>query len=508
MGLMLAALSGCTLPSLDDRPASEAFPPAQTRDTRLGEVIHPEVSRRPDRSGIATLEDPLDAFAARALLAQASDRSLDVQYYIWQDDMAGNLLLHTLYRAAQRGVRVRLLLDDNGIPGMDASLAALNRHPNVEVRLFNPFVVRRPKALGYLSDFTRLNRRMHNKSFTVDNQVTVIGGRNIADAYFGIGSGALFADLDVVAAGPIVERMSQDFDRYWTSDSAYPAERLLPSASDEDLAALGVRGAALARRDDAQRFIAAIETSRFLDELMAGELAFIWAPVEMVSDDPTKALGQQPDDGLLSRQLVKALGTPERSVTLVSPYFVPGEAGVALFRSLEASGVEVRILTNSLAANDVAVVHSGYAKYRKPLLRAGVALYEMRATAAPPHDETLPSPLSLVGSSASSLHAKTFAVDGETLFVGSFNFDPRSTRLNTELGFLIESPALAGALDERFDERVPQSAYEVVLTPQGELRWLETRGDRVVRHAQEPDTSVVKRSMVWLFSLLPLEPLL
>lgn len=508
IGLLLFSLTGCALPSLENRSSSEALSPEQTKDTRLGQVIHPDVSRKPDRSGIAPLEDPLDAFAARALLAQASDRSLDVQYYIWQDDMAGNLLLHALYKAAKRGVRVRLLLDDNGISGMDPSLAALDQHPNVEVRLFNPFVVRRPKMLGYLTDFPRLNHRMHNKSFTADNQATVIGGRNIADAYFGIGSGALFADLDIVAVGPIVDRMSQDFDRYWASDAAYPAERLLPAASTEDLATLGARGAALAQSEAAQRFIDAIETSRFLEDLTARELAFTWAPVEMVSDDPAKALGKQEPDGLLSRQLVKALGTPEHSVTLVSPYFVPGQAGVDLFRELEKKGVEVQILTNSLAANDVALVHSGYAKYRKPLLRAGVELFEMRATGLGEGHEKPPESPGLFGSSTSSLHAKTFAIDGETLFVGSFNFDPRSTHINTELGFLIESPELASTMESRFSDQVALTAYQVVLTPGGELRWLDITGDETRRHSREPNTGALKRALVFVLSLLPVEPLL
>ncbi|MDX1561273.1 MAG: phospholipase D family protein, partial [Marinobacter sp.] len=433
--LFAGLLTGCALPSLKDRSQSEAFSQGQTADTRLGRAVGYEVESHPGLSGIATLENPLDAFVARALLAETSDRSLDVQYYIWRDDITGKLLLHSLYRAAERGVRVRLLLDDNGIAGMDEWLAALNHHDNVEVRLFNPFVIRSSRALGFLTDFSRLNHRMHNKSFTADNQATIIGGRNIADEYFGVGSGALFSDLDVLAIGPVVDRVSQDFDRYWASQSSYPVERLLSEVGDDDLNKLGTRLATVEGNPEAERFVAALQNSEFLRELLNHEVAFVWAPVQMVSDDPAKAQGLEEEQGLLSQQLVLALAEPQKTVTLVSPYFVPGKRGVELFRDLENAGVEVQILTNSLEANDVALVHSGYAKYREALLEAGVELFELRKFRSENEDEPRSSGVT-VGSSAASLHAKTFAVDGETLFVGSFNFDPRSANLNTELGFL------------------------------------------------------------------------
>jgi len=363
--LLMGLVTGCALPSLKDRSQSEAFAQERTADTRLGQAIGEEIESHPGLSGIAPLENPLDAFVARALLAEASDTSLDVQYYIWRDDITGKLLLYSLYRAAERGVRVRLLLDDNGIAGLDDWLSALNHHDNVEVRLFNPFVIRSSRALGFLTDFGRLNHRMHNKSFTADNQATIIGGRNIADEYFGVGSGALFADLDVLAIGPVVDRVSQDFDRYWASQSSYPVDRLLSAAVDEDLDALETSLVAVEQGAEAQRFVAALQNSDFLKELLDREVSFVWSPVEMVSDDPAKAQGLEEDQGLLSQQLVLALGEPRKTVTLVSPYFVPGNRGVELFRDLENAGVEVRILTNSLEANDVALVHSGYAKYRE-----------------------------------------------------------------------------------------------------------------------------------------------
>lgn len=500
-------ISGCALPRLADRPVSQSLSQTDTRNTALGQAIAPKTDAHSGKSGIVLLADPFDAFAARALLAEAAEASLDVQYYIWRPDTTGTLMLYTLYRAAERGVRVRLLLDDNGIAGMDDILGALGQHPNIEIRLFNPFVVRNPKWLGYLTDFPRLNRRMHNKSFTADNQATIIGGRNIADEYFGAAQGALFADLDVLAIGPAVDEVSRDFDRYWASGGAWPVEQILGEPDPDPLPALIDRFSAVESSETAAVYARALEDSPFLGKLLARELTFEWAPVVMVSDDPAKVMGRNDQKDLLSRQLAQALDDPERSITLISPYFIPRDTGVELFRKLEQRGVEVRVLTNSLEANDVALVHAGYSKYRKALLRAGVELWEMRRL-----DDEVPQEQDLqtgmMGSSASSLHAKTFSVDGETLFVGSFNFDPRSVHLNTELGFVIESRELARTLEREFDQQIRFSAYKVVLNEDGDLRWLEHQEHRTLTYSHEPGTGPLKRMLVFFWSLMPIESLL
>lgn len=226
--LLLAALvSGCALPSLDGRSASRALSPEESRATALGRALRPEALRHPGLTGVSPLPDAHDAFASRVLLSMAAEKTLDVQYYIWHDDVTGMLLLRALYQAAERGVRVRLLLDDNGTAGLDDDLAALATHPNIEIRLFNPFVVRQPKWLGYAYDFSRLNRRMHNKAFIADNQALIAGGRNVGDEYFGASDGMLFNDLDVLLVGEVVDSASRDFDRYWGSRSAYPVARIL-----------------------------------------------------------------------------------------------------------------------------------------------------------------------------------------------------------------------------------------------------------------------------------------
>jgi putative cardiolipin synthase len=499
----IALLNGCSLPPLEGRTTSTALAPSESELTTLGRAIAREtVTVDSDKSGIVTLADPYDAFAARMLLAHAAEKSLDVQYYMWHGDITGTLMFEALREAASRGVKVRLLLDDNGTAGVDAELAALNTHPNVEVRLFNPFVVRSPKALGYLTNFGRANRRMHNKSFTADNEATIVGGRNIGDEYFGATSGVLFADLDVLAIGPIVKSVSSDFDKYWASDSAYPVERVLPSVPPSRLAEMGAAAAALERSADAMQYINALRGSTLLTRLLNNDQTFVWARTRMVSDSPLKGLGQAQSSGLLITQLSDAIGKPVQSLDLVSPYFVPTKTGTEVFTQMAKSGIRVRVLTNALEATDVTAVHAGYAKRRKALLKAGVVLYELRRTT---DDDYHKRAGGAFGSSGSSLHAKTFGVDRSRMFVGSFNFDPRSAQLNTELGFVIEDPEMAKDIDAVFTTKIAERAYEVRLADNGSLYWLESHAGGTVRHDSEPGASLLQKLTVRVLSILPIE---
>jgi cardiolipin synthase C len=499
----IAIVAWCNrLPPLGERTRSSAL--TDTSATRLGQAVAPLIAAHAGVSGVHPVRDARDAFAARYLLAGAAERSLDVQYYIWRNDLSGTLLMNALVGAADRGVRVRLLLDDNNIAGLDELVAAVDAHPRIEVRLFNPFAIRRLRPLAYLTDFPRLNRRMHNKSFTADNQVTIIGGRNVGDEYFAANEGVLFADLDVIGIGPVVGDVSADFDRYWASESAYPADRLLPRAGPAAIREAANHAAALARQASAVAYMNALRQSSFVREMMAGTLPFEWAKTRMISDPPSKILDRADGDELLLRQFEEIFGSPQTSFDLVSPYFVPGQRGVDLFEGWEKRGVNVRVLTNSLEATDVAVVHAGYAKRRKALLQAGIALFELRST---PGQRPASSGRAF-GSSSSSLHAKTFAVDRSRIFIGSFNFDPRSVELNTEMGFVIDSPALARGMAEVFDRDVPVNAYSAQLSPAGDLHWTELRGGRTVRHRTEPRTGFWKRAGVKLLSVLPIDPLL
>jgi putative cardiolipin synthase len=507
-GLVLglaALLQACApLPPLADRSPSVAL--QDTADTRIGRSIQPMLEAHPGRTGLVALQDGRDAFAARMRLAEVAERSLDVQYYIWHDDMSGTLLFDALRRAAERGVRVRLLLDDNNTAGLDDMLAALDAHPNIEVRLFNPFAVRRWRALGYLGDFGRLNRRMHNKSFTADNQASIVGGRNVGDEYFDAGREVQFVDLDVLAIGPVVHEVSQDFDRYWASASAYPAALILPRPEADDLSGLAAAAARVEANPNASDYMAALGTSSFVRAMLARELPFRWADTHMVSDDPGKGLEQARDDELLWARLKRIVKAPTRELLLISPYFVPTATGVDFFAGLVQRGVKVTVLTNSLAATDVAAVHAGYAKWRRPLLEAGVRLYEMKRSAPAP---SVRERGRLGSSSGSSLHAKTFAVDGTQLFVGSFNFDPRSQRLNTELGFVIDSPPMAQAMATAFADNLVPRAYEVRLDAAGALQWVERQPDGSERiFAEEPDTGWWRRFGVSVMSLLPIDWLL
>jgi len=473
-------------------------------ETPLGRMLLRLLPEHPGESGVCALRDGRDAFAARALLADAAQRTIDVQYYIWHADLSGTLLFAALRRAADRGVKVRILLDDNQTGGLDAVLGALDAHPNVEVRLFNPFRIRRLRLLGFLTDFARLNRRMHNKSFTVDDQVAIVGGRNVGDEYFDAGQGVLFADLDVLAVGPAVRDVSREFVRYWQSESSLPAARLLRRLRRPPAAEAAAAAQSIERDAESAAYASAVRESSFVQRLAAGTLVLEWSKVEMVSDDPAKVLGRAPRKSLVWGRLRQLLGNAASELELISPYFVPTARGARYFVRLARQGVKISILTNSLEATDVPAVHSGYAKWRKKLLAAGITLFEVKRAFSPP----AAARRRLTQASASSLHAKTFSLDRAHVFVGSFNFDPRSARLNTEMGFVIASAAMAEVTARAFETIIPASAYRLRLTPSGRLQWLEQtdEGERV--HGREPGTSVWLRFAVRVLSLLPIEWLL
>ena len=474
-------------------------------ETRLARAVAPQVDGHPQHSGIHPLEDGMDAFAARYFLISMAERTLDIQYYIWQNDMSGRLLFSALLEAAARGVKVRLLLDDNNTMGLDETLSELNRHQNIQIRLFNPFSFRTLRALGYLTDFARLNRRMHNKSFTADGTATIVGGRNIGDEYFGTGDEPLFSDLDVMALGPVVKEVSADFERYWHSRAVSALNSVVESSSDEPLSAVQLP-AAWRDNPQVQQYLQRLHSSPFVARLESGSLELIWAKTRLLSDDPRKGLGKAKASTLLPQRMLEVIGKPQRQFDIISAYFVPTRAGVAQLLALKRKGVKIAILTNSLAANDVSVVHAGYAKWRKKLLRHGITLYELK-----PHNDNRDAPhdRGLTGNSGSSLHAKTFSVDDEKVFIGSFNFDPRSAVLNTEMGFVIESETLATSVHQRFVSRMRDKAWKLRLDKWGRVNWVEYEGEAgEVVHKHEPRTRFMQRLLVRLVWRLPVEWLL
>jgi cardiolipin synthase C len=384
IAVLAILIAGCaSLPFLEARTETTAL--ADTAGTRIGQAVAPKAAAQPSKTGVHALLDPRDAAATRILLAAAAERSLDVQYFQWNGDQLGYPLFEALWQAAERGVRVRLLLDDIGTGGLDPTIAALDAHPNIEVRLYNPVTQRKLRALNFLTDFARVNRRMHNKSFTVDNQASVVGGRNIGDEYFGVGSGVVFADLDVIAVGAAVREVSREFDLYWNSPSAYPAASLVGATGPDGTSDLIAKFAATRSDPDSVAYIDAVRTTPVVGDLIDRKLEFEWTTAKVVYDDPAKTLDTTDrTDILLFPELMRSIGRPETMLELVSPYFVPGEDGTAALVALAGRGVKVRILTNSLSSSDVTSVHSGYAKRRQDLLRAGVRLYELKATAV--HD--------------------------------------------------------------------------------------------------------------------------
>jgi putative cardiolipin synthase len=494
-------VAGCaTLPPQEGRTPSFALP--ATADTRLGSAVVPLAAAHPGKTGIHALALASDAFAARMVLAAAAQRSLDVQYYIWRGDQTGLLLFEALAAAAGRGVRVRILIDDQNTKPIEAVLAALAAAANVEVRIYNPFPTRGARAFDYLGDFARLNRRMHNKAFIADNQVAIVGGRNIGNEYFGAGDEVPFEDLDVTAIGAAVADISGEFDRYWNSASAYPAGTLLAVPADGP--ALLQAAFAHARADpQSAAYIAAVRDTPLVAKLLERRLELEWAEARLVADDPAKTLDRKARiDILMLSALLSGGGRPAKTLDIISPYFVPAAKGSEVLGHLARDGIRVRVLTNSYRATDVAVVHSGYAKRRCELARAGVQLFEMKRTGSFDRGKGADKP----AASAASLHAKTFAADDARIFVGSFNFDPRSALLNTEMGLVISSPALAARLAQAFDRVIPMNAYEVMARPDGDcIRWLERSAAGEAFHDTEPETGWWKRAWLEFLTWLPLD---
>lgn len=461
---------------------------------------------RADRTALHLLPVGIDAFAMRLALVRDARRSVDAQYYIWEDDLSGRLLLKEIIAAADRGVQVRLLVDDNPTAGLDPMWAAANSHPRIAVRLFNPLVIRRWRPLNYLFDFPRLNRRMHNKSLTVDGRFTIVGGRNIGDKYFGAKSRGLFIDLDVLAAGAVVQAVVEDFQRYWDGEAAYATESILAAPQAGDLARL--RAPTFSHPALASSY--AVAANEALARLQHDTLraSMTWAPVRLVSDSPDKVLDKARRTDLLAAQIAPLIAGAKNRFNLVSGYFVPGKPGTELISGLARRGVRTQVITNSIQVTDVMVVHAGYAPYRSSLLQAGVQLYEARPLGERSVAQRERGPTRFSGG-GESVHAKSFSIDGRQLFVGSFNFDPRSALLNCEMGFIIDSPELAQAFDTALDTRVTDAGYRLALAESGSIRWLAPAADGTWQaYDTEPGTTAFGRFVVRLLSKLPIEWLL
>ncbi len=554
--MLAVSASHCSMvPPRPPAPISYAVPTVRTLgfSPKLSNgtpaLVTAFVNRPADSDVFYTLVDPLEAFSARLQLIEKSQYSIDLAYYIWGNDLTGQMMLNALLQAAKRGVRVRLLLDDNNTDGLDALLLAVNRQPNIEVRLFNPLRFRTHRLANYVFDFKRIQRRMHGKIFSVDGQVAIIGGRNIADPYFRVGSNFFFADLELLAAGQIVPSINNSFDRFWNDRLAYPVQGFLQATDDAQQNAL-LRMSATITNPAALPYVQAAQHFKGLRAWFAGQKSPAVAPLYpakphftiptaaailqkspksapinvtnteenalpqdllytnavFVDDLPLKISRSVSFEQTIGAQMAFLVGHTHQSLDIISPYFVPEVNGTQALVRLAQQGVKVRILTNSLASSDVPAMHRFYAKWRKALLRAGVELYEFKPTAnsASIHHWRIREKNGR--SASSSLHAKAITWDGHMTYIGSLNLDPRSIWINSELGIMLEGDTIARQISSVFNSHVLRVAYKVSLTPQGQLIWTEqTENGTLKQYHTEPDATFKRLALAYLIGLLPID---
>ncbi len=493
--VLLTLLAGCaTVPFDFPREESRAIPPDET--TRLGQAVAKRNKSHGNESGFYGLSDGLDALGARLRLIEQADHTIDAQYFLVKRDLAGSLFAGKLLRAADRGVRVRFLIDDIFTTGQDSELALLNSHPKIEIRLFNPLSRQGVRLFNFIFDFQRANRRMHNKSFTVDNVVTIVGGRNIANEYFQIHPDMEFIDFEVIGIGPVAPMVSETFDLFWNSDRAVPMEAFGIHVGAADLNAL--------RRTIAQEIELAEHgvygravNSPFIDDLVQERIPPVVAAVEVVTDAPEKLenLGSDRRPQAVASELRRVLSQAKHEVIILTPYFVPRNRLVAFFRDIRSKGVRVVVVTNSLASTNHIAVHSAYTPYRDVLLKEGVELYELKTEGTGPDRLTL--------------HTKAVIVDRQLVFVGSFNVNSRSIEIDTEMGLFLDSPDIANRFAQRVEDDLPRFTYRLVLDENApdhrRLEWHYSGGNGVVIEKTEPGAGFWRQFMADLLRLLPLE---
>jgi cardiolipin synthase C len=504
-----------------DRPASHAL--ADPLATPLGQSLAPLSFAHPGKSGFRLLTDGTDALQMRIALARAATKTLDLQYYIAEEDTTGRLLLAAALYAADRGVRVRMLVDDLNLDDNKYLMVALSTHPSIEVRVFNPFgsthrsIFERTENLFTRID--RFTRRMHNKAMIADGSIAIVGGRNLGDEYFSASPTLQFRDLDVLAAGPIVHDIETSFDTFWNSALAYPLGTL--DKHHYETADLNATRESLRAhwRAQAQAVGAKpLNSAPLAAQIARGQLGLVWAPAQFLVDSPRKVTD---DDGDYQsppmHRLAELLAAAKHEVLILSPYFVPHDAGVKLLGDLARRGVHVVVVTNSLASTDAVSVQAGYSPYRIALLKTGAELYEFQPL------QRDRSRLLRGSHSRSSLHAKAYVIDQRTLVVGSLNADPRSAFLNTELALFIESPELASSVAALIERATtPDMSYRVTLaTPEENARLIalgapisglvwtgkEPIGSTSYLRtwSYDPEAGFVRNLLTGLFLLLPVD---
>lgn len=512
---LLSIVGGCaSLPKDFDK--TESYSLTEPHVNALGQYVATDAMLHPGMSGFHLLGGNVDALVARALLSKVAERTLDLQYYIFKNDEVAALVVSWVMDAADRGVRVRILIDDIGRQVEDSNLALLSSHENIEVRVFNPFAQRSGVKTDFVFDLGRVERRMHNKSFIVDNSSAIIGGRNIGNEYFTAPSESTFIDLDVLVVGPVVDEISASFDSYWNNTRAYPVSVFTKGEIDEgeyhDLKVDLQNMQSDVNNSPYQRMV---EQSDLYNLVEQRRLEFIWAEAHFIADKPEKLDLDLGDESMsMASELKSLIEDTTSELFFVSPYFVPGEAGVALFKHLRKKGVKVRILTNSLATQDVWLVHSGYAPYRKRLLEAGVELHEMKATA---FSDVRKEFEKYVEVKRLRLHVKGMVMDNRYVLLGSSNLDPRSIDYNTELGLIIDSPEFAKQVVEGFELLTsPKNSFHLYLEDveddngrvRSKIRWKGEKDGEQVIFTDEPYASTGRKFGAWFMRAFPIEGML
>jgi putative cardiolipin synthase len=506
----VCVLSGCgSLPPPNDaHKASAHFADGAT--TLLGRLAATSARGHDGLSGVRILDSGADAFTQRLALIESAQRSIDAQYYIWNSDLTGQYMAQAIHAAAERGVHVRLLLDDINVAGRDATIAALDSHRNIEIRIYNPFPQRAGvrKMFDLVTDFSRLNRRMHNKSFTVDGAVTIVGGRNIGDEYFDANPDLIFRDRDVVAIGPVVDQIGGMFDAFWNSEltysiSALTRKRLTEAEADERLEHARQTQAPL----EALKFELPADAADARRIVERSHAAMVWAPVQLVYDQPPRA-DRVADTSRLqptAREFGRLAAAARREILIESAYLVLDDPSLKVLGDIEARGVGVRALTNSLASNDVTPNHAAYARRRHAIVASGIDLYELRPDAA-----SCATLVTIDGGCSLQrifgLHAKSFVFDATTLYVGSMNLNMRSAYLNAESALIIDSPELAGSVARAITLNMrPQNSWHVTRRKDGDLVWTTQRDGATEEVRHEPETSWLRRTESGFIAMLPLE---
>lgn len=498
----LSLLGACgSLPSDIERAPSAAVDVSDR--TTLGRLAIAQSGAHPGFSGFSLQESGRDAFVHRAALIEAAEYSIDAQYYIWNSDVSGRYLARRLLLAADRGVRVRLLLDDFNVAGRDEVLAALSSHPQIEIRIYNPFATREGpgKLLEAIGDFERVNRRMHNKTFVVDGAFGIVGGRNIGDEYFGLHRELNFLDRDILAVGPIVADISSNFDRYWNSSAAYPVGALVGNAWKPAKIEQAMAAARAMANETGGLGCRPAQTKSAAHDVVAGWLPKLeWAQAELVFSDPVQQ--EMPDTDQPARtatRLGQLVASAQHEVLMESAYFILAEYHLEHIRQLTDRGVDVRAITNSLASNDLVGNHAGYARSRRGMLESGMRLYELRPDAqicarCAGNKEVCEGKV--------SLHAKSMVIDREILYVGSFNLNLRSIYLNGETVLIVRSSHLAKAVADTIEKSLlPENSWAVAERADGAMHWTGSGG--VYDH--EPATGFWRRVKAALIGLLPIE---